>query len=254
MRTRHDGRLTVISRQETRLNGRRVEYVLKQSRRIRGIRLEVHADTGLVVVVPRRYNPDLVAKFIQEKADWILRHLPEARPRQMPLFRKEVDHGEKVKYMGRMIEVVISPDGAKDPAAYLKGNKLYISYGPRAVSRAKILEAWYRQQAAAVFTEKADIFKTKMGLRYNRIVIRGQRKRWASASPTGNLSINWKLLLAPEDVIDYVIMHELAHFKHMDHSRKFWDFLAKFCPRWRDYRRWLISHEDELKSAATFSR
>jgi len=254
MKSRRITRLPVIARRITKLDGRSIEYALKQSPRLRGIRIEVHNDTGLVVVVPRRYNPEKLDELLQEKSGWILRHLPNMNPAQMPLFRKEIDHGEKIKYMGRMIEVVVSRDGMARPSAQLKGNKLLVTYGPGTVSRSRILEAWYRQQAAQIFTEKADQFKVKMGLRYNKIIIRGQRKRWASASPLGNLSINWKLLMAPEDVIDYVIMHELAHFKHMDHSRKFWDFLAKFCPHWREYRRWLVVHEDELKSAATFAR
>jgi predicted metal-dependent hydrolase len=254
MKIKRATRLSIIGRQEVKLDGRRVEYTLKQSPRIRGIRLEVHNDSGLIVVVPRRYKSEQIDDILSQKSDWILRHLPSAKPAQIPLFRKEVDHGEKIKYMGKMIEVVVSPEKQRDSSASLKDNRLYISYGQGTASRAKLLEAWYRRQAANIFKEKADRFQAMMGLRYSRIVIRGQRKRWASASPLGNLSINWKLLLAPEDVIDYVIVHELAHFKHMDHSRNFWDYLAKYCPRWREYRRWLITHEDELKTAATFAR
>ena len=106
-----------------------------------------------------------------------------------------------------------------------------------------------------LFLKKRPIgFRGQWGSVISRITIRGQRKRWASASPLRNLSINWKLLLAPEAIIDYVIMHELAHFKHMDHSRKFWDYLAQYCPKWREYRKWLVDHEDDLKSRAAFGR
>jgi predicted metal-dependent hydrolase len=215
--------------------------------------MEIRGESGLTVVVPRKYSLQNVHEVLEKKADWILRHLPGQGPVQVPLFRKQVDHGEKVPFMDRKLEVIIGNDGERPGTAYLKGNKLTIA--PTAgKDRAYILERWYRKEAAHIFKEKADIFQRTMGLQYNRITIRGQEKRWASASPRGNLSINWKLLLAPEIIIDYVIMHELAHFKHMDHSKKFWGFLEKYCPNWREYRKWLVTHEDELKASATFSR
>lgn len=228
--------------------------MLKQSTRIRGIRLEIHKDTGLIVVVPKKHRADQIDELLVKKSSWILRHLPAGKPVQMPLFSKEIDHGEKIRYMDKQIEVVVSRDGHGKTSANLKDNTLFISCSNRPSSHVKILENWYRQQAYRVFKQKADTFKTAMGLDYNRIVIRGQRKRWASASPGGNLSINWKLLLAPEAIVDYVIMHELSHIKHMDHSKKFWGFLSVYCPKWREYRKWLVTHEDELKKAATFTR
>jgi hypothetical protein len=96
---------------------------------------------------------------------------------QIPLFRKEVDHGEKVRYMDKMIEVVVTKDGQKSTSAYLKDNKLFISCGPGTQGRAKILEDWYRSQAACVFKEKADRFQTEMGLRY------GDRENAGPAPP-----------------------------------------------------------------------
>jgi predicted metal-dependent hydrolase len=252
MKSRRSIKLITIGTRQAKLQGRTIEYTLKQSPRIGGVRLEVRTDSGLTVVVPKRYSLHYVDELLDKKSDWILRHL-STPPLQMPLFHKEVDHGEKVPYMGKRLELVVTSDGARSAGAYLKGNKLHISTAP-GFSRAKVLEAWYRDEAARVFTEKADRFQQQMGLHYGHITIRGQKKRWASASPTGALSINWKLLLAPEEIIDYVIMHELAHFKHMDHSRNFWEFLARFCPKWREYRRWLVTHEDELKTSASFGR
>ncbi len=249
MAGKHISRLALIGERQAELQGRTVNYRLKQSLRIRGIRLEIHRDSGLTVVVPGRYSQRHVQDILNEKSGWILRHLPADEPRQLPLFLKEADHGERLPFMGKMLKVVVRDSGDKGAPVRLEGNRLILS---TAASRAKALENWYRQEAAHIFTQKADSFQQSMGLRYKKIVIRGQRKRWASASPTGNLSVNWKLLMAPEAIIDYVIMHELAHLKYMDHSRKFWDFLSRFCPDWKHHRKWLIAHEDELKSSATF--
>ncbi len=244
--------LAIIGQQEINLQNRLVSYTLKQSPRIRGIRLEIRNESGLTVIVPKRYGRHQVQDILVKKSGWILRHLPSGKPIQIPLFKKEVDHGEKVPFMGGTLELAVMTDGGKETSAFLKGKTLYIPRGSAKQSRAQILENWYREQAALIFKEKADRFEKMMGVRYSRITIRGQKKRWASASPLGNLSINWKLLLAPEYIIDYVIIHELAHFKHMDHSKKFWDYLARFCPKWREYRKWLVDHEDDLKSRASF--
>jgi predicted metal-dependent hydrolase len=247
-------RLSIIGPREITLADRKVEYVLKKSQRIRGIRLEIRVDSGLSVVVPPRYSQRHVDDTLLQKTAWILKRLPHRNPVQMPLFKKEIDHGEEITFMGKKLEVLISRAGKRAAAASLRGSTLSLSIGPGAPSRALALEKWYRQQAATIFKEKADHLQAMLGVRYRRITIRGQRKRWASASPLGNLSLNWKLLLAPEAIIDYVIMHELAHLKHMDHSKRFWTYLGKFCPRWPEYRKWLTVHEAELKEAATFAK
>ena len=244
--------LVLLGEHQANLNNRLVNYHLKQSYRIRGIRLEIRHDTGLTVVVPRNYKQGQVQDILQKKTDWILRHLPGNKPVQMPLFNKEVDHGEKISYMGNRVELIVISSGSKTSSAELRDRRLYINLNGGHENIVKVLEKWYRSQAALVFTAKADIHKETMGLRYKNILIRGQKTRWGSCSHTGNLSLNWKLLLAPEPVIDYVIIHELAHLKHMNHSQRFWDFVARYCPDWKKYRKWLATHEDELKSSASF--
>jgi predicted metal-dependent hydrolase len=232
--------------------GRSVSYSLKQSQRTRGIRLEIRSETGLTVVVPRRYNQQQILDILQQKSRWIIKHLPTNGPVQLPLFTPEPGQGDKLYFIGRPIEISISNVKSATPSAVLNGNKLLISSGARDGAIPAILEKWYRQQAATVFTEKADSFRKSMGLHYNSIFIRGQRTRWGSCSPAGNLTLNWKLLMAPEEIIDYVIVHELSHLRHMNHSKKFWEMVEHYCPNWRKYRKWLVTHEDELKARASF--
>jgi predicted metal-dependent hydrolase len=245
-------RLALIGEGKVELQGRSIGYRLKQSQRTRGIRLEIRSETGLTVVVPRKYTEHEVLDILKQKARWILKHLPAGKPVQMPLFTQEPGPGDRLSLMGRPIEIVVHTVNSTLSSAVLQGNKLLISTGSRNGVIPKILEKWYRQQAATIFRQKADGFKEAMGLRYNNIYIRGQKTRWGSCSPSGNLTLNWKLLMAPEDIIDYVVIHELAHLKHMNHSKKFWDMVGQYCPGWAKYRKWLITHEDELKARATF--
>jgi predicted metal-dependent hydrolase len=249
---KHNRKLTVLGRGEIMLQGFAIKYDLKQSTRIRGIRLEIRVETGLTVVVPAKFTRQQVQDILNEKARWILRHLRGGKPVQMPLFRKEVGHGDRIPYMGKSIEVVIAQDGQKNRHIEFNGDRLIIPMPGKGSSIDYVLEKWYRGQARLVFTQKADLHKEKMGLRYHLIMIRGQRTRWGSCSPSGNITLNWKLMLAPEIIIDYVIIHELAHLRHMNHSQKFWQFVERYCPRWKEYRKWLSKHEDELKSSAVF--
>jgi len=105
------------------------------------------------------------------------------------------------------------------------------------------LERWYRMQAAELMKKKVDELSARLGISYTRLTIRGQKTRWGSCSRKGNLSFNWKLLMAPEPVIDYVIIHELTHLREMNHARRFWQLVAEQCPHWRKHRKWLRDFE-----------
>lgn len=245
-------RLTLIGEGEVDLQGRPIGYRLKQSQRARGIRLEIRRETGLTVVVPRKYTRQQVQDILIQKARWIIKHLPTDKPVQMPLFTQAPGQGDRLFFMGKPIEIAVTPGESAASSAVLHGNKLLISTGAKNGDIPGILEEWYRQQAAVIFKQKADHVQEIMGVRYNTIFIRGQKTRWGSCSPAGNLTLNWKLLTAPEDIIDYVVVHELAHLKHMNHSKKFWDMVEHYCAGSKKYRKWLITHEDELKARASF--
>ena len=252
MTPRKPHRLVLLGEYQVCLSGRVVPYRLKESHRIHDVRLEIRPDTGLSVVVPVRYKQDQIDQILYKKMGWILRHLPDTKPLQMPLFNKEVDHGEKISYMGRKIELVITNTSGGAEPVRLEGQRIYISLNGREKGIARILEKWYRGQAKLIFTQKASAHQSVMGINYTKVLIRGQKTRWGSCSPNGTISLNWKLLLAPEPVIDYVIIHELAHLKYMNHSRKFWELVDRYCPAWKKQRKWLSIHEDELKAIATF--
>jgi hypothetical protein len=96
-----------------------------------------------------------------------------------------------------------------------------------------------RQKAREIISSSVQYWSSQMGVRYGRIAIREQRTRWGSCSQKGNLNFNWRLVLAPPEVRDYVVIHELCHLSHLNHSREFWARVEKFCPDYREQRRWL---------------
>lgn len=100
----------------------------------------------------------------------------------------------------------------------------------------------YREQARRVLTEKTAYYAKQMGVTYGRISIRGQKTRWGSCSAKGNLNYNWKLMLCPEEVQDYVVVHELAHRREMNHSKAFYRIVEEILPDYRERMRWLKDH------------
>lgn len=107
-------------------------------------------------------------------------------------------------------------------------------------------EALYRAQAAEVFARKAAYYAARMGVTFQKITVRDQKTRWGSCSSKGNLNFNWRLVLAPVPVLDYVVIHELAHRREMNHSSRFWDIVGEMMPDYQIQRRWLRDHGGSL--------
>lgn len=97
----------------------------------------------------------------------------------------------------------------------------------------------YRRQARSVFEQKVKYYAEIMNIAYERIAVRDQKTRWGSSSTKGNLNFNWRLIFAPAGVLDYVVVHELAHQKEMNHSPKFWKVVETYMPEYKKYRSWL---------------
>ena len=117
--------------------------------------------------------------------------------------------------------------------------------GGREVAGAAI-ERWYRRSARAEIAPRLDAAVARAGTSYTKLTIRGQRTRWGSCSQTGAMSFNWRLLLAPEPVLDYVVEHEVCHLEVMDHSARFWRLLESRVPDWRDHAAWLRRYGSTL--------
>ena len=107
-------------------------------------------------------------------------------------------------------------------------------------------ERYFRARAKSYFASRVAHFAAKMGVDYGKIVIRDQKTRWGSRSSSGTISFNWRLMLAPKEVLDYVVVHELAHIREMNHSRAFWHEVEKVLPDYEKRRRWLKEHGSEL--------
>jgi predicted metal-dependent hydrolase len=204
-------------------------YTVRRSPRARHVRVNVDAVRGVEVVLPRRAAEREASAVIRELRPWIERRVAElARASAIVAAR-----GETLPYLGEVLRLVPEPGRTR---VHRRGGELFVPQGP---GGRPALERWYRRAARSEIAARLDRASALAGTAYSRLTIRGQRTRWASCSRSGAMSFNWRLLLAPEEVLDYVVWHEVCHLQVMDHSSRFWALLARWCPDYRRHQRWL---------------
>ena len=238
--------MTLVGERKTTLDGQTISYIVRRSAKAKHIRLDVRSETGLTVVIPNSYNARYIPDLLEAKREWILCKLAKYGRFRSHKIENELKSGDILPYLGQDLEVVKRQNHGTGDSVRLQRNKLIIVLRAENGRLDLLVEQWYRMQAAELIRGKVEKAGTRFGLTYNRIIIRGQKTRWGSCSRKGNLSFNWKLIMAPEPVIDYVIVHELAHLKEMNHTKRFWGLVAEHCPRWREHKKWLKDHGAEL--------
>jgi predicted metal-dependent hydrolase len=223
-----------------------IPYVLKRSPRARHLRIEIRNGSGLTVVIPRHCKMELVDEMLAAKARWVLEKYDRYVVAVQSPEKAELKLGGTVPYLGRSLRVESCGGAGPAGRTELREDTLSVNLQSRDDGLAPLVEGWYRMQAARVLRRKADEIAALWGVGYRRLVVRGQRTRWGSCSHKGTLSFNWRLLMAPEPVVDYMVVHEVAHLKEMNHTRRFWALVAERCPSWREHKKWLDDHGTEL--------
>lgn len=197
--------------------------------------------------MPRRFPLRNVEPFVQEKRPWIERTLRRMRESENEFPPPQVQAGGEIPYLGERLLLDVRTETARSRAHVLRrGAELRVALPPQTELR-NALEGWYRRQARKEVGARLDAAVARAGRRYATLQIRGQRTRWASCSTSGAMSFNWRLLLAPEEILDYVVEHEVAHLEIQDHSARFWSLLASRSPGWREHEAWLRRHGHALR-------
>ncbi|MEA2431319.1 MAG: hypothetical protein QOI19_1792 [Thermoleophilaceae bacterium] len=224
-----------------------IEYPIRRSDRARRARINVSAE-GVEVVVPRRMALRQVVPFVEEKRPWIERTLRRIREAEEAAAVRLVDGGA-VPYLDRLLTLSIRVEpGRVRSFVSMRGDVLEVAVGSPGVDAVRAaLEAWYRRRARIDVAPRLDAACARAGVRYTRLSIRAQRTRWASCSSTGAMSFNWRLLLAPPEILDYVVEHEVAHLEVLDHSPRFWRLLGSRVPAYREHERWLRRNGPALR-------
>lgn len=205
--------------------------------------VELKRDGSLVVRVPEGSSVEAIQNAIDSKMRWILKQRAEIYKLDISDKPKKFVDGEKFLYLG--VVYPLSVDGAEGAELVFDGQKFVLSKEHRSQAREVFVE-WYRERAERHITERVRQYSSQYNIPYSKICITNAERRWGSCNNKGSLRFSWRLAMAPQDVIDYVIVHELMHIKHLNHSRAYWQEVIAVMPDFKQKKRWLFKHGNRL--------
>lgn len=209
---------------------RDLEYTVVK-RKTKKITLKVDIDGRLRLTVPKRMSEEQVREFLKKNMSVIEKMIHAVDERKKSFLSKN-----SILYLGKEMSVNLDTS-AIVPISF---NGEYFILNPRYAEHINILaHRWLKRRAEEYLPKRLSELSAKMGVKYAKVQVRDVKSRWGSCSSKGTISLNWRLIMAPQDVIDYVLIHELSHVPYPNHGKGFWIFVEKHCPRYREYRNWL---------------
>lgn len=226
---------------QTTLDGRPIDYSVRRSSRASNGRIEVGVG-GVTVILPAGVDVD-PERFLRSNAEWVLARQAAYEDARARIPDRTFEEGEQFPYLGERRELVVEQ---RSHSTVTDESFLLARWEVERTSIKNALESLYRRLARDRFEARAEHFAAEMGVSFERIHVRNQRTRWGSCSTSGTISLNWRLVLAPPRILDYVVVHEVAHVIEPNHSDRFWAVVAEYDPEYETHRQWLDDHAVEL--------
>jgi predicted metal-dependent hydrolase len=230
-----------IERREALLAGQQVTYTLKRSSKRRSIGLRIN-DKGLTVSMPLRASEQWLDKVLQDKANWVVEKLRGWQDRKPPPVKLE--EGAVIDYLGDLLTLRVERSSFIAPAQQ-RGNELWVFLSPSGTEKqlAREVQLWYRTQALQLYKQRAELYAITLDVAPREIHLSTAKTLWGCCTASGTVRLNLQLIKLPMKLIDYVVVHELAHLREMNHSAAFWQIVKSACP---DY----LQLRAELKAVA----
>jgi predicted metal-dependent hydrolase len=225
---------------------RRLAVRVTHSRR-RTVRIRVAAADRLEVAAPLRFPEAELARLLQSREAWIARQLAKLAAVAASPVNAAAAPGAELLFLGRPRVLTVLWGAAARATVSAEGERIFaqlpaVPAAEQAGALTAALRRWYIEEARAVLTERTAHWAGALGVRPQRVFIREQKSRWGSCSSRGNVSYNWRVVMAPPAVVDYLVVHELCHMREANHSAAFWRLVAAADPDYKEHRKWLRSH------------
>ncbi len=224
------------------LEGQRIDYRIRISPLAKRCKIRVSLD-GVEVVLPRRVSLKRAVSMLREHGAWVVRQVEHQQHRVAASAALLPENTILLRGEPTQVEIIRTTSaGGLAQVDHRDGRWRVRLLVQRAADPAKVLETWLRHQARQDIESRLAHRSVEMRQQHRCIYIRDQRTRWGACSRLGNLSFNWRLVMAPPAVLDYVVVHELAHLAEPNHSPRFWLLVAAFCPEFKRHKAWLREH------------
>ena len=240
-------------------NNENIQIHIKRSKR-KNMSMSVDKDGSVIIKAPLRYPSDKeIQNFVEQKIDWILTQRNKIQEREdMKLVRRfETDYS--FLYLGE--ERLVEMRSAKKTSIAYEDGKIVIKTpffdalehdyeadeNKKAIEKLQSdLKKWYKTQAYDYISKRVEYYQKIIGVTVTDVSIKSRKRQWGSCDSNGCLTFSWRLVMARPEAIDYVVIHELCHRKHMDHSRDFWNEVKKYMPNFKEQKLWLEENSVNL--------
>jgi predicted metal-dependent hydrolase len=217
-----------------------IRCVIRRRKNQKYINLRITLEGELQVSAPYGIGIERIKDSVRKKERWIARNLEK-----VALSRSDTDPLKSLLIDGRSYEIGVVRNAARSRLIRIDREGARIEVHTKTPTRAhvqKVLERFLVREARTRLPPRAAQLSALTGIHFGRVYIRNQRTRWGSSSGKGNVSFNWRAIMIPPEVQDYLIIHELAHQVHLNHSKAFWKVVEQWCPEYRSANRWLRDH------------
>lgn len=203
--------------------------------------IEVEAPNVITVIAPEGTDEVRILETVKTKSKWIIQRLFDIKEMEYRKRTKQYVNGEAFIYMGRNYSLqIVQDDKATLPEAKLIRGRFYVyTYSREEKVVGQALENWYKDKAREKIQERIKYYQYYFDIKPTNIIIKDQQKRWGSCTSKKELLFNWKCIMAPSPVLDYIVVHEMCHLAHMNHSKEFWQLLKRVLPDYENRKAWL---------------
>lgn len=223
-----------------------IHYSVEYTKEKKDISLSVCLNEGVKLIVPEGFEIEKLQTILHKKAPWIIKKKNELAEVLPPAFPKEYVSGEKFPYLGRHYRLKVHKhETIQDSILTFKHGRFiaeipaYFTDFDRINKLKQLFKEWYITHGSRKMEERLKIYCPKMNLQPLKVEMKEQKMRWGSCTPAGNIYLNWRIMMAPMSIIDYVLVHELAHRKYLNHSPEYWCFVRSILPDYEQRKEWL---------------
>lgn len=213
-----------------------IQYQVQRNTRSRNLRMRITNASEVIVSAPPRVSDHVISRFVSDHTDWIIKNLAKLKA------RKSIQKPDELTVFGKNYKKVVHPadDVNTRHPVFIQDDELHIQpVSDSAAAVQRTFETFLKTTAQKYIIPRTKQLADIMNITYTTLTLRDQKTRWGSCSSQGGLNFNWRLVQYPTQMIDYVIIHELAHRREMNHSHRFWAIVAKYDPEYQAHRRWL---------------
>lgn len=219
-----------------------VPFIIRYHPRASRITIRVSVLKGVVITVPSGAPRSMIDSAIHQRGEWIIAKLDELRAREEQE-RTRLVTGAPLSVLGNNLFLQLEISAGHRPRVWIKADRLMVRTDDASEETVRrLLCGWLRKVATHMVPRRVAGINREHGFVYSRVCVRDQKTRWGSCSKRGTLSFNWRVVLLPTAVMDYLIVHELAHLREMNHSARFWGLVETLCPEFRTAEQWLRRH------------